>query len=395
VEVKPGYKQTEVGVIPEEWECHALDDSIDLLTGYPFPSSGYSNSGVRLLRCSNVNRGVTNWSEEATRFWPKVTLDIRRYVLKAGDIVVAMDGSLVGRSFAMLSENDLPAILLQRVARIRSECIKQKFLKAWICSDIFTKHCDSVKTITAIPHISPADIKSFIIAIPPTLAEQEAIAEALSDADTLIESLDQLIAKKRNLKEGAMQELLTGKKRLPEFSGEWEMKQLGEIAFVNKGSQLHIVDASEHGRFAHLNGGITPSGYTDKSNTPANTIAISEGGNSCGYVQFMFEPFWCGGHCYAVIPNGVDNNFLFHALKENESSIMRLRVGSGLPNIQKNDLLEFELRCPTNHDEQTAIATILSDMDTEIAELEAKLAKVRQIRQGMMQELLTGRIRLV
>jgi type I restriction enzyme, S subunit len=91
----------------------------------------------------------------------------------------------------------------------------QSFLKAWICSRRFTEHCDAVKTVTAIPHISPADIKSFKIALPPTKVEQEAIAEALSDADALIESLERLLAKTRHLKQGAMQELLTGKKRLP------------------------------------------------------------------------------------------------------------------------------------------------------------------------------------
>ncbi len=166
------------------------------------------------MRGSNVKRGFTDWSEEGTEFWPAITTEIRKYVLKAGDIVIAMDGSLVGRSFAMLSEIDVPAVLLQRVARIRSESIEQKFLKAWICSQRFTEHCDSVKTVTAIPHISPADIKSSKVALPPTKSEQEAIASILSDMDSEITALEEKLAKARQLKQGMMQELLTGRVRL-------------------------------------------------------------------------------------------------------------------------------------------------------------------------------------
>lgn len=213
-ESKPGYKQTEMGVIPQDWECVAIGPAIDLLTGFPFPSSGYTKAGVRLLRGSNIKRGATDWSDDGTQYWPAITFNIREYVLRAGDVVVAMDGSLVGRSFAMLSDNDLPALLLQRVARIRSEAIAQKFLKAWICSQRFTEHCDAVKTVTAIPHISPADIRSFKVALPPTKAEQEAIAAILSDMDAEIAALEAKLAKARQLKQGMMQELLTGRIRL-------------------------------------------------------------------------------------------------------------------------------------------------------------------------------------
>ena len=213
-DISPAYKQTEVGLIPEDWDSILIGASIDLLTGHPFPSSGYSKSGIRLLRGSNVKRGITDWSSEATQYWPSVTSDILRYVLNNGDIVIAMDGSLVGKSFAVLSDEDLPSLLLQRVARIRSNAIDQKFLKTWICSPQFTEHCDAVKTVTAIPHISPADIRSFRIALPPTRAEQEAIATILYDMDSEITTLEARRDKTRALKQGMMQELLSGRIRL-------------------------------------------------------------------------------------------------------------------------------------------------------------------------------------
>src|SRR5690606_13989928 len=132
-------------------------------------------------------------------------------------------------SFARLGTRDVPALLLQRVARIRSEKIDLGYLKAFICSEYFTKHCDSVKTVSAIPHISPGDIKTFSIPLPPTKAEQTAIATALSDTDGLITSLEKLIAKKLNIKHGVMQELLRPKEG-------WVMKTLKELAHFRRGS---------------------------------------------------------------------------------------------------------------------------------------------------------------
>ncbi len=197
-----------------EWEVKAIGKEIDLLTGFPFPSSQYSSIGIKLLRGSNIKRGVTDWSDDITEFWEEITPDLKNYTLNKGDIVIAMDGSLVGRSFAILSKKDLPALLLQRVARIRSNKIDVGYLKEFICSDYFSKYCDSVKTVTAIPHISPEDIRNFTILLPPSKEEQQAIAQILADMDTEIESLEQKQAKYKAIKQGMMQELLTGKTRL-------------------------------------------------------------------------------------------------------------------------------------------------------------------------------------
>ena len=202
-------------MIPEDWNARKVGDDIDLLTGFPFPSSGYSSNGVRLLRGSNVKRGETDWTEEITQYWPEITSEIVQYELKNGDLVIAMDGSLVGRSSAQLSVNDLPALLLQRVARIRStKHLDVGYLAAFIKSDWFIKHSNAVKTVTAIPHISPADIRNFTIPIPPTTKEQRAIATILSDMDTEITALVFRRDKTRDLKQGMMQELLTGRIRL-------------------------------------------------------------------------------------------------------------------------------------------------------------------------------------
>ena len=209
-----GYKQTEIGVIPEDWQVHRTGDIVDLLTGYPFSSSKYVKNGIRLLRGANIKRGSVVWNDDVTQHWPEMTQDILKYELKAGDVVIAMDGSLVGRSFGQISKADLPCLLLQRVARLRAGEVSQDFLKHWVCSPIFTAHCDAVKTVTAIPHISPGDIRAFRISVPGTIQEQEQIARVINDMAAEIEALRKRLAKTKDIKKGIMQELLTGRTRL-------------------------------------------------------------------------------------------------------------------------------------------------------------------------------------
>lgn len=147
-------------------------------------------------------------------------------------------------------------------------------------------------------------------------------------------------------------------------------------------------------KYPVINGGITPSGYLDTYNTKANTITLSEGGNSCGYVNFMTTPFWSGGHCYTInVKDGINNLFIYQLLKNNEKYIMSLRVGSGLPNIQIKDLGNLKFMIPA-YQEQTAIAEVLTAADREIELAQAKLELYRRQKRGLMQQLLTGKKRI-
>lgn len=251
-------------------------------------------------------------------------------------------------------------------------------------------------TGSGVPTLNRNDVHSFEVLVP-SCSEQKSIAEALSDTDNLIQSVEKLIDKKKKIKQGAMQQLLTGEKRLPGFSGSTTLVTLDDILSLNKGEQLNRSGLSSKGDYPVINGGVEPSGYTDGWNTLENTITISEGGNSCGYVNYLETKFWSGGHAYTVKlkSNEIDQHYLYQLLKINESKIMALRVGSGLPNIQKKSLYEYKVRLVVDLVEQKAIAQVLSDMDSEIKALEEKLEKVKTIKQGMMQELLTGRIRLI
>jgi type I restriction enzyme S subunit len=407
------YKKTELGLIPKDWEVKSIGQEIDLITGYPFPSSGYSESGVRLLRCSNVKRGVTDWTEGIVQYWSKITPELKPYILNEGDIVIAMDGSLVGRSFARLSQSDLPAILLQRVARIRSNKIDVGYLKEFVCSDYFTKYCDTVKTSSAIPHISPSDIRGFVIPIPPTKAEQTAIANALSDADALINGLEKLITKKRNIKQGAMQKLLQPKEG-------WEVKKLGSIGKPYGGlsgkSKLDFAD----GKFPYIpfmnimSNPIIDTSYLDYVNIGVDESqnkalkgdlffnGSSETPEEVGMCSVLLEDIsnlYLNSFCFGFRlnkdskENGLYLSYYFRS-SEGRKLFYSMAQGATRYNLSKSNFNKMEVSLP-KPEEQIEIANILTDMNNEINALETKLEKYKKVKLGMMQNLLTGKIRLV
>ncbi len=169
---------------------------------------------------------------------------------------------------------------------------------------------------------------------------------------------------------------------------EWQQIKLGDVCDIKKGEQLNRLDMVVGAEFPALNGGINPSGYTNSWNTESNTITISEGGNSCGYVNFMVTRFWCGGHCYAIkdIKEYVMVDFLYQSLKSQQDELMKLRVGSGLPNIQKKSIENFTLIIPSIA-EQKKIAEILTSIDDEIRKTDEIISQTEKLKTGLTQKI--------
>jgi len=393
--MKPGYKQTELGVIPEDWEVSEVRQRGQVITGKALAVNA-PGAQRPYLRTKNVFDGRIEIDDVLTM--PMTDEQFAQFEVRPGDVLLNEGQSLelVGRCSIYRGEFPEPCAIQNALLRFRA----RQDTSAVFASYLF-RHCQhtgvfariSLQT-TSIAHLGGPRFER--LRLPwPRLPEQCAIAEALSDVDGLLSGLDRLIAKKRDLKQATMQQLLTAKARLPGFHGGWVEKSLGEMARIEKGQQLHSSECRDHGTVPHYNGGTEPSGFTDRSNTAGETIAISEGGNSCGYVHFIARPFWCGGHCYALTPLGVEKPFLYHALKARQLAIMGLRVGSGLPNVQKTALTGFRFAVPVESAEQSAIAEVLSEMDAELEALERRREKTRALKQAMMQQLLTGQTRLV
>ncbi|MCD6475548.1 MAG: restriction endonuclease subunit S [Anaerolineaceae bacterium] len=236
-------------------------------------------------------------------------------------------------------------------------------------------------------------LKQFPIVLPP-FPEQKAIADLLSTWDEAIEKTERLIRAKEKRFKWLLRELIS-EQRNSQKGTEWKKVKLGEVCKITKGKQLNVAHMKEDGTYYALNGGIKPSGRTDDWNTEAGTITISEGGNSCGYVNYNIERFWSGGHCYSLLNlhPSVNSHYLFFYLKMSEPKLMKLRVGSGLPNIQKKDVDRFKTLLPTLP-EQQQIVSALSTAQQEIDLLKQLAEKYKTQKRGLMQKMLTGEWRI-
>ena len=217
---------------------------------------------------------------------------------------------------------------------------------------------------TTIIRIYNDDLRNLKMSYP-RKEEQQKISHLLSLLDERIATQNKIIEDLKLLKSAISERLFK--------SVKGSIVLLSDICDIVKGKQINGENLSERGRYYVMNGGTEPSGYYSDYNVEANTISISEGGNSCGYVQFNTFPFWSGGHCYSIqnVTGNVDNLYLYHYLKSNEDNIMKLRIGSGLPNIQKKDLAMFKIIVPTL-EQQMTISTFLSSIERK-AQIEADI----------------------
>ena len=303
-----------------------------------------------------------------------------------GDVLISAAGTL-GRTVVF---DGRPAYFQD------SNIVWLKIDKSQLCNDYLAHYYKVIKWASSegstISRLYNGIICDTEILLPP-LEEQAAIAEALSDVDSLISSLQKLIEKKKAIKQGTMQELLTGKKRLPGFSEEWAYRRVGEICSITKG-QIITEKTAIHGNVPVIAGGKTPAFYHNVANRESDVITISASGANAGYIAYHDYPIFASDCSTIESSNQYDVKFIYYALLYHQQELIGMQTGGAQPHIHPKEI--GVLMVPhINQEEQRAIANVLSDMDNEIAQVEKKLAKYQQIKQGMMQELLTGRIRLV
>ena len=225
-------------------------------------------------------------------------------------------------------------------------------------------------TGSSYPAINSEDLATIHLYYTPDKKEQLKISRLLDLLDKRIATQNKIIEDLKKLKSAISERLFILIKGFTVL--------LSDLCDIVKGKQINGENLSDSGNYYVMNGGTEPSGYYDNYNVEASTISISEGGNSCGYVQFNTSPFWSGGHCYSIqnIADKVDNMYLYHYLKSNEDAIMKLRIGSGLPNIQKKDLAMFKIIVP-KIEWQIKISTFLSSLERK-AEIEERIQNVMQ-----------------
>ena len=400
-----GFKQTEIGLIPEDWEVKELGEITSLQTngfvGIAKIHYTESDGGVTYIQGFNVEENSFNYFgiKKVTKEFHQSHL---RSSLKYKDLLTVQTGD-VGLTTFVPEELEGANCHALIISRFNLEIIEPKYVSFYLNSYRGRTRLKEIETGTIMKHINVSDFQFFQIPLPP-LPEQEAIASALSDADEWIENLEQLIAKKRLIKQGAMQTLLTPKE-------DWEVKKLGEVCDVIGGGtpstfipqywngEIIWFTPTEVGGSKYLYNSVrklSASGLKNCSATilPVNTILLTSRAGIGDLGITKVEACTNQGFQSLVCKPNVNHEFVYYMMQTKKSDLLNNASGSTFLEISPNKVRSLSFPIPSLS-EQTRIAAILSDMDAEIEALEQQLAKARQIKQGMMQELLTGRIRLV
>jgi len=405
MEVKPGYRQTEIGILPLNWGIRTLRSMTSLLTnGFVGKATDHyvqSDDGVLYIQGYNIEEnnfnlhGIKRVSKEFHNLHKKSCL-------QCGDLLTIQTGDIGVTAVVpeYLAGANCHALIISRFFK---DSIDPFFYCHYFNSEKIRSQFKEIETGTTMKHLNVGDLAVMQFPVPP-LPEQRTIATALSDADARITSLDQLIAKKRDIRQAATQELLTGKRRLPGFNSckgfkqtevgvipkDWNIRKISDFSPLQRGFDLPIY---------HYKSGPHPVVYSngimrrhEKAMVKGPGVVTGRSG-TIGKVQFIEEDYWPHNTTLWVTNfKGNDPRFVYYSYQRFDFG--RFSSGSGVPTLNRNDFHSFSIAVPSP-EEQRAIATVLSDMDAELAALEQQRDKMKNIKQGMMQELLTGRIRLV
>lgn len=407
--MKPGYKQTKVGVIPKDWEQRGLLSVVSIANGQVDPRKEPFRSMV-LVAPDHIE------SDTGKLLAKRTAADQRaisgKYAFSAGDVIYSkirpyLKKAILAEFAGLCSADMYPLRPVDGVAG--------GYILSVLLGHRFTKYAESVSVRSGMPKINRAELADFDVALPP-FAEQRAIAAALSDVDSLLDGLDRLIAKKRDLKKAAMQQLLTGQTRLPGFHGEWETLQARDIGVFKGGSGFPLTAQGETGgEYPFFKVSDMNNEGNETFMTTANHYISEKTRKRLGAMAFPADSIVFAKVGAAVFlerkkilgqASCIDNNMAAFVLDKNRADVsyvhallLSKRLGAlvattALPALNGKQLGEMPLAVPPLS-EQIAIAAALSDMDAELSALEARREKARALKQGMMQELLTGKTRLV
>lgn len=380
--VEAKFKNTDVGLIPQDWTVEKLGELTSLMTnGFVGTAKIHyteSDTGVTYVQGFNVLENSFDYTgiKKVNLRFHKAHL---RSELKYKDLLTIQTGD-VGLTAFVPKELEGANCHALIISRFKPQNIESKFVSFYLNSKSGRLRLKDIETGTTMKHINVGDFQNFQIPLP-TLQEQQAISEVLSDTDTWIDCLEKLIAKKQFIKQGTMQQLLTPKE-------DWEIKKLGEILTFGSGKD-----------YKHLKKGNIPVYGTGGLMTFVDSYLYDGDSVGIGRKGTIDKPVFLNGRFWTVDTLFYTYDFIECLPKYIYYQFQQIRwkdynEASGVPSLNKNTLEQIEIRLP-NLTGQTHIATILSDMDNEIESLKQKLIKAKQIKQGLMQELLTGKIRLV
>lgn len=424
-EINPGYKQTEVGAIPDDWDCVSVAEvaarKANSIVGGPFGSdlvsADYVPFGVPVIRGQNMSGTVV--SGDFVYVSDEKSKALKANTAAPGDLVFTQRGTL-GQVCSVPAGYHERYVISQSQMKLSPDVdrFESGFLLQYFHSEFGQRKILDSAIQTGVPHTNLGILRSYRLPAPP-LSEQRAIAAALSDTDALIAALEGMIAKKRDLKQAAMQQLLTGKTRLPGFSGDWAVKRLGELGYTYGGLTGKSKEDFGHGSAKYItfmnimtNVLISPNDFekVDVSANESQNKAVSGdlffNGSSetpeelgmCSLLNGEFADLYLNSFCFGFrlrdqqAASGLFLAYYFRSSSGREL-LSSLAQGATRYNLSKRALMAVQFKFPAPA-EQIAIAEVLSDMDSDLAAFETQATKARAVKQGMMQQLLTGQVRL-
>lgn len=399
------FKDTELGPIPKDWEVKRLGECCDTSSGGTPPRSvsDFYNGSIKWFTTSELR---DCYLCDSTEHISQSALEASSAkIFPSGTLLMAMYGATIGRLGMLTNE----AATNQACCAIFCNDCDVEFLFYYLLHN--RARIISLGSGAGQPNISQQIVKGLQLSLPP-LPEQRRIAAALGDVDKLIENLKKRVEKKKNLKRGAMQELLTGKRRLKGFTGAWVEKQLGETGeFFGGGTPSTSISSywggevdwytpAEIGEAKYVSASsrrITHEGLKNCAARilPVGTILLTTRATIGLRAILKHEAATNQGFQSLVVKSNFDSEFMYYYLSTIVDEMVSRASGSTFLEISSSKLKGIRIVVPSSLPEQRAIAAVLSDMDAEIANLEAKLKKMTLLKQGMMQDLLTGKVRLV
>lgn len=411
--VKPGYKQTEGGEIPVDWESRPLAE-LGSWKGGATPSmrnsAFWSNGTVPWVSSGDIKSVLI--TDTAMKITELAVRESSTTLLPSNSIMIVTRSGIL-RKYLPVAKNTRPVAINQDIkGLIPNSSVLPDYLLHVLIGNGGRILGTCLKSGTTVESLEFPWLKVFHVALPRTKTEQGAIAEALNDADALIKSLEQLVAKKRQIKQGSLHELFLGRKRLPGFGGKWEMKALGEIGESLIGLTYRPSDVKSDGLLVLRSSNVFEGSLRFDDNVfvamdVPERIIVQKGDilicvrngsrdliGKCAKIDERAQGITFGA--FMAVFRTPFHNFVYHQF---QSHVIKRQInehlGATINQITNKSLNSFRIPFPKDEKERTAIAEIISDIDEEIVDLERKLTKYRQLKQGMMHNLLTGRIRLV
>jgi len=396
--IPSGYKQTEIGVIPVDWDVKGLGSICKYQNGTSLERYFNQHDGYKVISIGNYSTSG-NYIDTGSYISFDLRDRVNKFILNKDDLTMILNdktstGEIIGR--VLLIEKSNCYVFNQRTMRLTPDSdVLPKYLYFLINSNaVHKKLARQAKPGTQI-YFNTSDILDFKISFPKDKTEQSTIIDTLADADILIKKLEKLIEKKKNIKQGLMQELLTGKRRLHSFNGDWTEKNISDLCGKITTGKLNANAMVEDGEYRFY---TCAKDFYQIDHYAFNTEALLVSGNGAnvGYIHYYKGKFNAYQRTYVLSDFSADIHFIKLFMDRNLQERIRVEVNAGnTPYITMGTLADMQIMIPPTKEEQTAIANVLSDIDTEIEKLESQLTKYQNIKQGMMQTLLTGKIRLL